>query len=100
MVGLAFKLTGDFERDAEQVKRYVARHGTRYPVLLAGIAEESLATEQLGALDRVRSYPTTIFLDENGHVRAIHTGFSGPATPGYEELRREFEDVIEELLRG
>lgn len=99
IVGLAFELTGDFERNVRQVKRYQARHGSTYPILIAGPSDKGEATEALGALDRVRSYPTTIFLDEDGNVEAIHTGFTGPATgPTYDRLRTRFETIIERLL--
>jgi hypothetical protein len=34
-------------------------------------------------------------------VRAIHTGFAGPATGAeHEKLREDFERLIEELLEG
>ena len=99
IVGLAFELTGDFERNAEQVRRYKRRHNIEYPILIAGTSDKSGATEALTALDRVRSYPTTIFLTGDGKVRDVHTGFTGPATgPAYDHLREEFEQRIEELL--
>ena len=99
IVALAFELSGDFDVDRVQVERSIERHRTPYPVLLAGVADKSTATEQLGALDRVRSYPTTIFLRGDGTVRAVHTGFTGPATGGaYLELRERFEALVEELL--
>jgi hypothetical protein len=51
-------------------------------------------------IDRIRAFPTTLFLDGDGRVRAVHTGFAGPAT-GEEHriLRDEFERRIESLLR-
>jgi thiol-disulfide isomerase/thioredoxin len=99
ILGIAFELTGDFERDARQVRRYVARHRLRYPVLLAGLAAKAEATRTLGALDRVRSYPTTIFLRADGSVRAVHSGFAGPATgSAHTALRQKFRALIEELL--
>ncbi len=99
ITGLAFELTGDAERDARQVARYRERHEIKYPLLLAGTSDKKTATEQLGALDFVRSYPTTIFVRRDGTVRAIHTGFSGPATgKAYEELKLRFEALILELL--
>ncbi|MEM7230721.1 MAG: TlpA disulfide reductase family protein [Planctomycetota bacterium] len=99
IVALAFELTGDFERDAKQVRRYIERHQLEYPVLLAGTADKSEATKSLGALDRVRSYPTTIFLREDGTVHSIHSGFSGPATgPAHDALKRKFRETVEGLL--
>lgn len=99
IVGLAFELTDDFERNARLVRKYVERHETPYPVLIAGPADKARATVAFGALDRVRSYPTTIFMDAAGKVHAIHTGFTGPATgESYQQLRQEFEKTIEELL--
>ncbi len=50
-------------------------------------------------LDKVRSYPTFIFLDSQDTVKAIYTGFSGPATgDAYQKLRSQFEQIIESCL--
>lgn len=101
VLGLAFELTGDFERDAEQVRIFHKRHKTDYPTLIAGLADKKLATESIPFLDRVRSYPTTIFLDAKGEVVAIHTGFNGPATgEAYEKLKKEFESRIDEMIEN
>ncbi len=97
--GLAFELTGDHERDSLQVRRYLERHKTDYPVLIAGLADKVKASESFPVLDRIRSYPTTIFIDGKGEVRAVHTGFTGPATgPAYDELKSKFESLIEAML--
>ena len=99
IVGLGFELSGEFERDAEQLRRYVEHHGIEFPVLLAGVANKDEASRAFPALDRVRSFPTTIFMDAQGRVRAIHTGYSGPATgAAHEQLKARFEELIEELL--
>ncbi len=99
IVGLAFELTGEHTRDAAQVRRYAERHGVTWPLLVAGLADKDQATASLGLLDRVKAYPTTIFLDAAGNVRAVHTGFSGPATgAAHAELHAEFVRVIEGLL--
>lgn len=99
ILGLAFELTGDFQRDAAQVKIFHDRHETDYPVLIAGLADKDLATKSIPFLDRVRSYPTTIFLNASGDVVGIHTGFNGPATAdAYEALQKEFESRIEAMI--
>jgi thiol-disulfide isomerase/thioredoxin len=99
ILGLAFEVTGDFDRDAKQVRRYARRHGVEYPLLVAGLSSKAKASESLPILDRLRSYPTTIFLHGDGRVRAIHSGFSGPATgKDHQELRTRFLELVEELL--
>ena len=99
IVGLAFEHTGDFERDARQVRRFAEHHGATYPMLVAGLSDKELASKAFPLMDRVRSYPTTIFLHADGRVRAVHTGYTGPATgSAYQELRAKFESLIEELL--
>lgn len=99
IVGLAFELTGDHARDAEQVRRYAERHGVTYPLLIAGLSGKDDASAALPLLDRVRSYPTTIFLDGQGGVRAVYQGFSGPATgQAHRDLRAAFTGLVEELL--
>jgi thiol-disulfide isomerase/thioredoxin len=99
ILGLAFEISGDHERDATQVRAYAKRHRVTWPLLVAGLADKSEATRALGVLDRVRSFPTTIFLHGDGRVRAVHSGFSGPATgAAFLEQRAQFEALIEELL--
>ena len=99
ILGLAFELSGDFETDAAQVRTYVDHHDIAYPILVAGLSDKAKASESFPVLDRVRSYPTTIFIDADGRVRGVHTGFSGPATGSdYVELKQRFETLIEEML--
>jgi thiol-disulfide isomerase/thioredoxin len=99
ILGLAFEVSGDFDRDAEQVRRYLERHGSSYPVLIAGISDKAEASKAVPFLDRVRSYPTTIFLDGNNRIRAVYTGFSGPATgPAFVDLKKKFESLIDQLI--
>ncbi|HEX2574195.1 MAG TPA: TlpA disulfide reductase family protein [Polyangia bacterium] len=99
ILGLAFEATGELQRDTEQVRRFAAHHHVEYPVLVAGLSDKEQASKTFPLLDRVRAYPTTIFLHADGRLRAIHTGFAGPATgEEHRQLRRQFEAIIEELL--
>lgn len=101
IVGVAFELTGDFTRDAGQVRMFAAHHGIKYPLLLAGIADREKVSTALPILDKFRAYPTIIILDRKNMIRAVYTGFSGPATgEEYAKLRVKFETLIEELLGG
>ena len=68
-------------------------------MLVAGVSDKKKASAALPVLDRLRAYPTTIFLDAAGKVHAVHTGFSGPATgEAHQKLRAKFEGLIEEML--
>ena len=99
IVGLAFEMTGDFERDARQVRTFADHHGIEFPLLVAGLSDKDEASQSFPLIDRVRSYPTMIFVDRNGRVRAIHSGYSGPATGDAERrMKAQLEAWIEELL--
>jgi thiol-disulfide isomerase/thioredoxin len=99
IVGLAFEFSGEHERDAEQLRRYARHHDIEFPLLIAGVSDKAEASRAFPLLDRIRSYPTTIFLHGDGRVRAIHQGFSGPATgEAHDRLRERFDTLIRELL--
>ena len=99
IVGLAFEMTGDFERDAEQVRTYRDYHGIDFPLLIAGTADKEEASAAFPLIDRIKSFPTTIFLHGDGRVHTVYSGYSGPATgEAHEKLKRHFEDIVEELL--
>jgi thiol-disulfide isomerase/thioredoxin len=96
---LAFELTGEHERDAAQVRIFQERHELELPFFLCGTADKAAATEALGLVDRVRAFPTTVFVGADGLPRAVHSGFAGPATGAeHAALVREFEQRIEALL--
>ena len=100
VVGLAFELTGDAKRDADQVRKYLQRHQLDHPVLIGGKSSKVIASKAVTVIDEVRSYPTTIFADASGKIIAVHQGFSGPATgETYVELKKKFESVIEGILK-
>lgn len=80
VVALAFEETGEFATDSTRIAMFRAKHGVTYPVLLAGTSDKKEAAARLPFLDRVHSFPSLIFVDANGDVRAIHTGYCGPAT--------------------
>lgn len=99
VVGLAFELTGDLERDTAQLRTYARHHEIEFPLLLAGRYGRDAESRSFPLIDRIRAYPTTLFLDAGGRVRAVYTGFAGPATgEAHQRLRQAFEARIEALL--
>lgn len=101
ILGLAFEFGDTFERNARVVKEYAEHKKLDYPILVAGPSDKAEASRAFPLLDRVRAYPTFLFLDRNDEPKAIYTGFSGPATgPAHDRLREQFERTIHELLSG
>ncbi len=101
IVGIAFESPDTFEAQADRVRRYAESRSVRFPLLVAGQRDKSAATETLGALDRLRAYPTFVFVDAEGNAAAVHQGFIGPADPSrHAALRAGFDAVIEGLLAG
>ncbi|MFT4538703.1 MAG: thiol-disulfide isomerase/thioredoxin [Planctomycetota bacterium] len=101
ILGLAFEFEDKAERMRAVVQKYVDKKNVRYPVLIAGLADKAKASQAFPVLDRVRAYPTTVFLNADNTVRAVHTGFSGPATgQRHQRLMERFEDLIEAMLAG
>jgi thiol-disulfide isomerase/thioredoxin len=99
ILGLAFELDDDLARSKRQVESFTRRHSLRYPILIAGTSDKQQASRAMPLLDKVRAYPTTIFLDRDAKVRAVHTGFSGPATgAAHERMKERYELLIQQLL--
>ena len=101
-VGLAFEYAKTEESAWRSINRLKDRIGIPYPILLAqyGTSNKQFANEKLPMLNHVLSYPTTIFIDREGEVKKIHTGFNGPATgTKYEEYIQDFEKTIKELTQ-
>jgi thiol-disulfide isomerase/thioredoxin len=99
VISLMFEQFGDFKRAAEATDRFRRRYGIEYTTLIAGTSDKDDAASKLPQLNGVFAFPTTIFVDRQGKVRKIHTGFSGPATgKHYEKLVVDFTKTLDALL--
>lgn len=99
IVGLAFEMTGNRDRDLVFVRKYADRYDVPYPLLLAGTQDKTEASRTLPDLSGISSFPTLIFVDRRGVVQAIHTGFAGPGTGHhFTELKKDYVKRIEDLL--
>lgn len=94
-LGLAYERFRDTSRAVRAVERFRENLGLGYPIYLAGFADKREATERLGFLDRVRSFPTLLLLDENDRVVYTHTGFEGPATSAYRPFAEAFAKTLQ-----
>ncbi|MCC5920159.1 MAG: TlpA family protein disulfide reductase [Cyclobacteriaceae bacterium] len=99
IVALSFERKDDFEYASGRVKKVTERYGANYPFLIAGTPDAESTAKALPMLNKVMSFPTTIFLNRKHEVVKIHTGFSGPGTGIYYRRHvEEFERTIEKLL--
>ncbi len=81
------------------IKRFKTGTNAAYTFLHAGVSNKRLASETLPMLNRILSYPTSIFIDKEGEVQKIFTGFTGPGTgEHYKQLSQEMIDLIEKML--
>ena len=102
LVALAFEYAKTKEKAFEGITRLKDRTGVDYPILLAqyGTSNKQKANEKLPMLNHIISYPTTIYIDKNGRVKKIHTGFNGPATgEKYEQFKKQFAETLQELTQ-
>ncbi len=99
IIGLDYEKITDTTVAFKNIKRMIDRYSIQYPILFAGSNNRELSSKTLPMLNRVFSYPTTIFVNKDGTVREIHTGFNGPATGQYfEAFKIKFNKLIDEML--
>lgn len=81
------------------IGRFKERFAIDYDQVFGGLADKQHVAETLPALNTFLSFPTTVFIDRQGNVSKIHTGFSGPATGKYyDAFIKEFTATTDALL--
>lgn len=99
ILGLAYERKDDFEYAKAQVNKMKAKWNVNYDFVIAGVNDKEKASATLPALNKIISFPTTIFIGKDGKVKHIHTGFSGPGTGVYfEQFKESFNQKVNELL--
>ncbi|MGB5927897.1 MAG: TlpA disulfide reductase family protein, partial [Cyclobacteriaceae bacterium] len=99
ILGMAYEQKPDFDYASSRVKKMTERLDVPYNFVIAGNSDKKEAAKTLPMLNHVMSFPTTIFIDREGRVRRIHTGFNGPGTGEYyERWKEDFNRFMDKLI--
>jgi thiol-disulfide isomerase/thioredoxin len=99
IVGLAYEYIDDTPRNLRQISIYRDKYGITFPLLLAGTTDQGQIEKTLPQLVNFGAYPTTVFLERNGRVHAIHAGFAGPSTgEKYQEVQQHMDQLSREIV--
>ncbi len=100
IIGLDYEKITDTTIAYKNIRRLIDRYNVSYPILFGGSSNRVEAGKTLPMLSRVFSFPTTIYVNKDGTVREIHSGFNGPATGEYFEVyKREFVHLMDEMRK-
>jgi thiol-disulfide isomerase/thioredoxin len=98
IVELSFEESSQLQNPV-RLKAVIQRYGITYPVLVAGTPDQ--LNEKFPQVANLNCWPTTFFVGKDGLVKAIHTGYAGPATgKDNHELENEMTALVERLLAG
>lgn len=99
IIGLSFEVPESLEDKTKRVRELKDHFQANYEFLIGGKADKHEAEKLLPILNNVVSFPTTIFIDRDGVIRKIHTGFYGPGTGKYYlEYVNQMQSFIQKLL--
>lgn len=96
---VAFEYGEDEAVNKKRLDTFRDKHQIPFIMLYGGPNSKAYTSKQFPQLNGIMSYPTSIFLDENGRIIKTHTGFSGPGTGEYfEKYKEEMEDFLHKHL--
>jgi thiol-disulfide isomerase/thioredoxin len=99
ILALAFEKTTDTALARARVSRFKERLHCHYDFLITGKSGKDEALAVFPTLNKIMAFPTTIYIDKQGNIRKIYTGFNGPGTGEYYiKSKSETKVFIEKLL--
>jgi len=99
VLSFAFELSADEGFVRERVAEYKAAHGVEWDVITPAATLQELLTVGPAQLSSISGVPVTLFFNRDRTVRAIYTGFSGPATgASHQRAAATFRRLTNEIL--
>jgi thiol-disulfide isomerase/thioredoxin len=98
MLSIAYEFRSP-EENRKYVDRFIQHYAVPWKVIIVDTSDVKFFDSLPPELRGIEAWPTTIFLDKKHEVRAIHTGFAGPASgPDHERLKAEWREIVRGLL--
>lgn len=99
IVPVAFERSRNFNENALRLKRYARELHFPFDIYIGGRASKAEASDMFPMLNAITSFPTSLFVDSDGDITAIHTGFNGPGTGQvFEDYKRETYALLDSLV--
>jgi len=99
IIGIGFEMGNSQEEKMAHLKQFQKKMGVNYPLLLGGAADKKQAAKVFPMLNHIMSFPTLLFINSDGQIVKIHTGFNGPATGMYyDSFTTEMTNLLEDLV--
>ncbi|WP_107039748.1 TlpA family protein disulfide reductase [Brumimicrobium mesophilum] len=100
IIGVAYETPLSFEEKVQRINRFTKNKEVSYTVLVGGQASKEATSKDFNMLNKISSFPTSIFINKYDEVVKIHTGFNGPGTGEiYTEYKMKTKELIEKLLQ-
>jgi len=99
ILGIALEATTDDAYNQRQIEYFRKRYAIPWPIIVA--SSELADTVKLlpPELDDTGGFPMTLFMDRDRSLRAIHSGFVGPAAgDDYHRLVKTYERHVDEMM--
>ncbi|MHC4260018.1 MAG: redoxin domain-containing protein [Planctomycetota bacterium] len=97
IIGIAFE-RGSKEEQLETVGKTAQEFEVNYPLLIGGSTDKKNVATVIKGLELFGGYPTTLYIDRNGLVKHIQTGFWIHSGPHKQWQLRQMENHIKSLL--
>ncbi len=99
IIGIAFE-RGSKEDQLQAVKKIAEQYKVNYPLLIGGKAENSQVETVIDGLELFQGYPTTLYIDPNGTVKYIQSGFWLSPEKHKQWQLNQMETHIKSILGG
>lgn len=98
IISIGYEVDNSFEAQSNSIKRLANKLDLGFTFIVGGKAQKGLASEHFNMLNKIISFPTSIFIGRDGKVKRVHTGFNGPGTGNYYKEYIEKTNSLIELL--
>lgn len=100
IISVCYEVGKSLDTQISNVKRLKTKLQNDFTYLIGGSANKNLASQHFSMLSEIISFPTSLFINRQGEVVRVHTGFNGPGTGDYyKKYKERTSALLESLLK-